>query len=344
MSASTLSDRDSLDNETSAGVLPEGVKITPRGDRCDKCHAPLGGKSSSICKKCGWYALVGRYVDIDRSWESEPDDNAAAARGEQLPRWAWVAIAFSIAIIIESAAVRGLTADGSVVRSTVSGVQFLLGVLAFLGAQLVGFVILMRTDATAAVLDVLLKPFKVSAMLFRDLPRRAWVVYLGIGGTIAALAAVLIIGSIPYHVLWSWHVNYLSQQQLQDAVGREMNPAGLSDRQDEDKDRTKIGGVIIGYSLNDNGTLRFIHVAREVGGKLKYAGAVLPEGEAALLFELRENLMAIPAAQPIIPLPFDSNWVLPMYTCQISYGMEQENKKLVDVRWEGDVQKMRLGN
>ena len=122
-----------------------------------------------------------------------------------------------------------------------------------------------------------------------------------------------------------------------------MKPSALSDKPDEDKARTKIGGVIIGYSLNDSGTIRFIHVAREVGGKLQYAGGVLPTGDPALLFELRENLMAIPAPQPIISLPFDSNWVLPTYTCQISYGMEQENKKLTDLRWEGDVQKLKLG-
>jgi hypothetical protein len=343
MSADTLSESDPKRKETSPAddAFAASVKITPRGDLCEKCHAPLAGKSSSVCRKCGWYAMAGVYVDIDRSWEAEPEDNAAAAPEGTIPRWAWVAMALSVGIILESAAVRGLTADGSVVRSAVSGVQFLFGVLAFLGAQAVGFVILMRSDSTASVLDVLLKPFKVSAMLFRELPRRAWIVNMGISGLIAALAAVAIIGSVPYHVLWSWHVNYLSQQHLKDAVGRELNPSMLPEGQDDDKRRTKISGVIIGYTLNDEGAVRVLHIAREEGGKLLYAGGVFPSGESALMFELRENLMEVQTSRPIINLPFDAHWVLPLYTCQVSYGTEQENKQLIDLRWEGDVRKLK---
>jgi hypothetical protein len=342
MSAATLPESESQRNEAAPAddAFAANVKITPRGDRCEKCHAPLAGKSSSVCKKCGWYAVAGVYVDIDRSWEAEPEDNVAAAPEGQIPRWAWTAIVLCVAIILESAAVRGLTADGSLVRSAVSGVQFLLGVLAFLGAQVVGFVILMRRDSTASVLDVLLKPFKVSAMLFRELPRRAWIVNMGISGLIAALAAVAIIGSVPYHVLWSWHVDYLSQQHLKDAVGRELNPSMLPDGQDDDKQRTKISGVIVGYTLNDEGSVRVLHIAREVGGKLMYAGGVFPSGESALMFELRENLLEAQTGRPIIDLPFDAHWVLPVYTCQVSYGTEQENKQLIDLRWEGDVRKL----
>jgi hypothetical protein len=346
MSAPTLVTPEPAGNscpQPGAGAsLPDGVKINPLTNHCEKCHSPLGDKSTSICKRCGWYAVAGVYVDIDRSWEGEPENDGAAPTEGQLPRWAVVAIASVVAIILESAAVRGLTADGSVVRSAVSGIQFLLGVLAFLAAQIVGFVILMRQDSTAAVLDILLKPFKVSAMLFRGLPRRAWIVNMGISGTIAALAAVLIIGSVPYHVLWSWSVDYRSQQHLRDALAQELDPNSLPEGKQEDKQRKSISGIIIGYELNDKGNLRVVLIARESNGKLIYAGGVEPMGDSALLFELRENLMAIPSTRPVIPMTFNSNWVLPKYTCQISYGKEQENKKLTELRWEGDVRAMKL--
>jgi hypothetical protein len=346
MSASTVLNPepqgDAQSQPAAGGSLPSGVKINAMASHCEKCGALLGGKSTSICKKCGWYAVAGVYVDIDRSWEADPDERPAATQSGKIPGWAWVVIGSVVTVILASGAARAFTADGSVARSAISGVQFLVGVVAFLTAQIVGFKILMRQDSTAALLDILLKPFKVSAMLFRDLPRRTWIVNMGISGAVAALAAVLIIGSVPYQVLWSWSVDYRSQQHLEDALAQEMNPGKLPDKEKQDKQRKTISGIIIGYELNDGGTLRSILVARESNGKLLYAGGVTPTGDSALLFELRENLMAIPATRSVIPMPFNSNWVLPKYTCQISYGQEQENKSLTEIRWEGDVRAMRL--
>jgi hypothetical protein len=54
--------------------------------------------------------------------------------------------------------------------------------------------------------------------------------------------------------------------------------------------------------------------------------------------------MAAASTGPVIPMTFDSNWVLPKYMCQISYGMEQENKKLTELRWEGNVRELSLGD
>jgi hypothetical protein len=306
---------------------------------CEKCRTPLGGKSTSICKQCGWYAVAGTFVAIDRAWEREPDDSRAA-RPDGIPRWGWMVIATAVTIILASGAARAFTPDAGGLRSTISGVQLVLGLLAFLAAQTVGFVILMRNDSTAAVLDILLKPFTVSAMLFHDLPRRAWLVNLGINGAVAALAAVAIIGSVPYHLLWSWRVDYVSQQGLRDALAQEMNAAQLPEKAEPEKKRQTIVCVIIGYELSDRGTLSTILVARGSNGKLIYTGGVTPSGDSALLFELRENLRAIPAARPVLPMTFNSNWVLPKYTCKISYLHEQENLKLTDLRWEGDVREL----
>jgi hypothetical protein len=308
---------------------------------CEKCAAPLGGRSTSICKRCGWYAIARTYVEIDASWENEPRETSSV-HNEGLPRWAWFAVASVVAVILESTAVHCATPDGSFARAAWSGAQFLLGLVAFFGAQLIGFVILMRQDATAAILDIVLKPLKVSAMLFRELPKRAWIVIGGISGLTATLAAVAIIGSVPYHALWSWTVDYRSQQQLVDAVAQQMAPGSDKKADDEEKNRKSISCVIVGYELNENGTLRSVLVAREIGGHLQYAGGVAPTGEAAQLFELRERLMAEQSSGPILPMTFDSNWVLPKFTCEISYGTEQENKKLTDLRWEGDVRELRM--
>jgi hypothetical protein len=346
VSAATVADNEP--SRSSAAVAAPPAVAPPATDRptsaaptCEKCRAPLGGGSTSICRKCGWYSVAKVYVELDRTWEQDAEAKPAK-RDDRLPWWAWVAIASVIAVIIESALVRGLTPDGSQLRTTWSGIQFLGGIAAFLAAQVVGFVILMRNDATAALLDVLLKPFKVSAMLFRELPKRFWIVDAGICGLVAALSAVVIIGSVPYHVLWSWNVDYNSTQHLTDALSQEMGAKGVAIEAPPESDRTVIDAVIIGYELSDAGNIRVVLVARESYGKLMYAGGVEPTGDPAQLFELRENLMAIPSRGPVIPMTFNSNWVLPKYTCQISYAFEQDNKKLTDIRWEGEVRGLRM--
>jgi hypothetical protein len=336
VSASTLAENEP--------VKPP-VTITPLSGNavalCEKCGAPLGGRSTSICKRCGWYAIARTYVEIDASWEGEQQPQSAA-RPEGLPRWAWLAVAAVVAVILESTAVRCTTPDGSYLRAAWSGAQFLLGLVAFFGAQVIGFVILMREDATAGVLDVILKPFKVSAMLFRELPKRAWIVIGGISGLTATLAAVVIIGSVPYHALWSWTVDYRSQQGLADAIAKQGSAGGDATAGEKPQQRKTITCVIVGYELNESGTIRSILAAREVNGRLQYVGGVAPTGEAAQLFELREKLLAAPSRGPILPMTFNSNWVLPKFTCEISYGTEQENKNLTDLRWEGDVREMRM--
>lgn len=324
---------------------PSPVVITPRPGGhdalCEKCAAPLGGRSTSICKRCGWYAVARTYVEIDAAWEGEPQLQEEV-RAEGLPRWAWFAVAGVVAVILESTAVRCTTPDGSLFRSAWSGAQFLLGLAAFFGAQLIGFVILMREDSTAGVLDVILKPFKVSAMLFRELPKRAWIVIGGISGLTAALAAVVIIGSVPYHALWSWTVDYRSQQGLADAIANQGSAGGGNAAEEKEKNRKSTSCVIVGYELNESGTIRSLLVAREVNGRLQYVGGVTPIGEAAQLFELREKLLAAPSRGPILPMTFNSNWVLPKFTCEISYSSEQENKKLTEIRWEGGVRELRM--
>ena len=40
-------------------------------------------------------------------------------------------------------------------------------------------------------------------------------------------------------------------------------------------------------------------------------------------------------------MEFTANWVVPKYSCEISYVSEQENHNLTDIRWEGDVRELR---
>ena len=297
----------------------------------------MGGGRTSVCKKCGWYSIAGTFVDIDRAWEGEAEP--ARAEDGRLPRWAWVLIASVLVVIVESIAVRVAAPTGRF-RMMWSGSQFVLGLAGFFFCQIMGFIILMREDASAVFIEILIKPFKVSAALFRGLPRRLWIVNAGISGLVATLAAVAIIGSVPWHVLWSWQVDYVSTQAIEDAIGVAEGGGGGAAIAEKPPMRKKIVCVIIGYELSDTGNVRTVLVARVDAGKLRYVGGLTPSGDPAMLFELRENLMAVERHEPIIPMTFDSNWVQPVYSCEVSYASEQENRNLTGLEWEGDVRRL----
>ena len=324
---------------TSPSALPGGVKVYSSEPRCEKCLAPLGASAAPVCRNCGWYAAAGTFIEIDRTWEGHQEAPAGADAGK-LPRWAWLMMASVLAVFVESAAVRLLTPDGSFVRSAWSGAQFLTGLVAFFGCQFAGFWIMMRDDSTATVLDAILKPFKVAGVLFRGLPKRFWIVNTGVCGLVAVLAAVCIIGSVPYHVLWSWTVDYRSSSHLEDALSRQGGGSEVVEQQEELK-RTTINCLIIGYQLNEDGNLGSVLVAREHNGRLRYVGGIPPTGESAQLFELREQLLGATQNTPVMPMEFTANWVAAKYSCEISYVAEQDNGILTDVRWEGDVRELR---
>lgn len=321
-----------------SATLPARGHAAGATPRCEKCLAPLSGGVVSACNNCGWYAAAGSYVEIDRVMEGAVV--ARDAKSGKMPLWAWLAIAAAVAVIVQSIVVRAVTPDDSELRTTWSGFQFFLGLLGFFACQAVGFVTLMRNDSTAAILDVLLKPLKVSEILFRQLPRRAGVVIMGITGLVAAFAAVVVIGSVPYHLLWSWNVDYRSTQHLEAALARS-SPQAPEKIVKEKIERKKIDCLIIGYELSGQGNISTVLLARDQAGKLAFVGGVMPSGEPAQMFELREYLISSPVSKPVVSVPFNSNWVAPKYICTISYASEQDNKKLTDLRWEGGLTKMR---
>lgn len=123
------------DNSVSGTMLDPHLE--PLGPCCDKCGAALTAKDSLVCQKCGWYASIGSYVEIDKSWEvaSNPDlaseEDQPTAPPTRLPTWAWILMGCVVGVIVESVAARLLTADGSAVRTFWSLSQLLVGAVAW---------------------------------------------------------------------------------------------------------------------------------------------------------------------------------------------------------------------
>src|SRR3954470_6135401 len=53
------------------------------GAHCEKCDARLVSDVVSICPRCGWYASLGQFVEIDPDWETESAADAAVTKTTQ---------------------------------------------------------------------------------------------------------------------------------------------------------------------------------------------------------------------------------------------------------------------
>ena len=77
----------------------------------------------TICRRCGWYASLGQFVEIDQDWEAYHDDPEPPAAkpapshleiwANLLPQWAWVIIGTMAAVVVGSILVRIVTPHGS---------------------------------------------------------------------------------------------------------------------------------------------------------------------------------------------------------------------------------------
>jgi hypothetical protein len=362
---------DSFDAVAPATLEPCGDEIPTTewtGPRCEKCDAPRTNDVVSICRRCGWYASLGTFVELDPIWETEQDDESAAAQQpestnlldlvKRIPRWAWVIIASAMGVIVESVVARLVTPDGSGSRTAWSLVQLTIGFAAVASGHVINFLILAADDAEVGLLDLLLKPIKLWTRTFRNLPGRLWLVDAAVCGLVAAIMSFLVIGGLPYERLWDWGVKEAPKQDLMGAVMNRVKQldsgeqdgdleksvndfAGKGDIENKDKPKpeppkpiNKTDCVIVGYWLDGNGQLTSLLLGTANRGELVYAGSVRPKLAENELKELATMLKAIEIKKPFIKIETEAIWVQAKYTCRVVYGKRAKTGHLTDIQWD----------
>ena len=315
---------------------------------CEKCGAALSTKESLACRQCGWYASIGSYVEIDKSWEAASDPEMAADQDviaeekARIPLWAYVLSGCVTAVIVESLAARLITYEGSAVRTHWSLTQLFVGFVAFAICHTYSFILVLKNEADIKLLDYILRPIKSWSMIFRELPARSWACYCGMSGLMAVAMSILVIGGIPYERLLDWNIKEKAkfnlmgaimeqaqnnakddEKSLEEAIGDFAGKAGLDDEKGKkpEKPRLKQDCIIIGYMANQAGEIQTLLLAAEHYAKLRYAGNVrvtdLPEDE---LHVLARNLAANQTHKPFVRISIDgATWVKPKYLCRVSY-------------------------
>jgi hypothetical protein len=335
------------------------------GPRCGKCDAPLKSDVVTICRKCGWYASLGTFVEVDPNWETEDEADTAVVRAPQkshlrvwlelLPKWSWVIIGTALGVVVESIVVRLATPAGSSIRTIWSLSQLMFGVLAFISCHIFNFVVLAAEDADFGVMDMLIKPLKLWIRAVRELPKRLWVSNTAASSVTAAAMSILVIGGIPYERFWDWGFDAPVKQELmaavmdrakqvaaneedslEDAIGDFAGTAdGLTDgKETPEKPKQRADCVILGYQLDKESRLSALVLGTTHLGTLVHAGSVTPKMSETEKAELVQMLAAIRTHEPLVRIESDRTyWVKPKYTCRVKYA-QKEKGQLTDIEWD----------
>ena len=368
---------DQLDTPSSVATLePSAEPDSPSersGPRCEKCDAPLKSEMVTICRRCGWYASLGTFVEVDPDWEADPD---AAPSGdpapqkshlqvwlELLPRWSWVIIGSVLAVVIESVVARVVTPADSALRTAWSLSQLAVGVVVAAGCHVFNFLVCAADDADFGVLDLVLKPLKLWICAAQNLPTRLWVTNAAACGLAAAILSLVVIGGIPYERLWDWGFKEPVKQNLMGAVmdrAKQLDSRNGADNledaigdfagsQDVNPDvpkpkpakpRSKADCVILGYQVDRDGRLDKLYLGTAHRKRLIYAGVValnMPDDQRQVLLQSLEAIMSMKAFDPI---EADADWVEPKYACRVTFTERLKGGRLRDIQWDtllGDI-------
>ena len=370
MSTTELPEDELQDDLDQSGVSQtvedsqEGLEADAQ-PRCEKCGAVIKTSDSLACRECGWYASIGDYVEIDKTWEAwcDPDDEADptdSAEEFSVPTWAIILGVCVVSVIGVSIFARVTTPSGSMARTGWSLTQLAVGGLTFVTCHFICFTRLMSVKADVNLLDIILSPHKCWMQLWEELPDNQWMAQGGAAGLMAVLMSLLVIGGIPYHRLLDWGFEKPPEQNLMAAVmdqakniqGEEKSLeeaiedfAGSQDLEAEDQPieepvpeepRLEADAVVLGYRVDqDNGLVSTLVIGVEHKGALVYAGRVVPDIPEDELEELTENLGQWKTATPFVTTDVSGViWVLPKQVAQVSYKRQGKSGWLYEAKFE----------
>lgn len=344
------------------------LAATWNGPKCEKCEAPLKSESMAVCRSCGWYPTLNRFVEVDSDWETYCDPHSEQAPQEAptmaqvwlnlLPRWAWVVLGTMAAVVVESIVARLVTMQSDWLRTTWSLTQLVVGTLAFFGCHLLTFMFAISDDADTGAFDFILRPFKLWIKAFRNLPERLWLTNTAAAGLTAAVMSILVIGGLPYERLWDWGFKQPPKQNLMNAVMEQAKKiegsgdksmeeaindfAGEAGVDDKDankkptppKPRMKTDCVVLGYRVGAGGKLQSLVLGTAYRDKLVYACSVSPQlsdDESAGLLQMLSDSQS---HQAYVSTAMDAQWVVPKFSCRVSYERQEKSGRLVNAKWE----------
>ncbi len=325
---------------TAPSVLEDGP-LAGGEVRCENCGASGQNTLKTWCRHCGYYAVVGRCVELDQEWEaaSQPSPETEAETAEErpslalalraIPRWVWPLSAVVLGVLAMTVAGRVVTPPESELRIRWAYLQLGLGGVAFLLAQGWASVKAGAVDPQFGPWDGVLRPFAVWGPVTVDMSRALRPLMTSVGGA-TAMAAILLLGGFPYEHLFDGEITKKPpSQNLVQAITAQAQNVETSGEEDLGQSIEDFAGaqeglvedpaageeeierpeaqdcLIIGYLPSSSPEIGFtaLLMAAPVGDsqQLQFVGAVREGISPAARADLLQKLPQLTRNSPFVP-------------------------------------------
>jgi hypothetical protein len=324
---------------------------------CTMCGNQEPWGNSSWCPKCGYYPRLGISMGpaLEPAPEASPGPKSLRDAWAVLPVWARVLAAGVVALFTANVTARLMIPDQSPARMHIALLELAAGLGVFVAMHCAAYVKASMENAGVRFLDLLLHPIVNWQPTIQQLPGTARRVWLGAWGLTAAVCALLVLGGIPYRMLFEdWgarsRVKPEVASRVQEGSAEKLVSGGaltasLDEKvreradleakeaavpqEDSELEMQSADCVVIGYNVSarDGGVSELL-LASLVNGELKYVGSVsegIPDGVRQ---ELSHRLPELKRDTSFISCPGSGIWVKPIVACKTSFRAWTEDNML----------------
>lgn len=324
---------------------------------CQKCNYPL--EDFAVCPSCGYYSKLAQFVDIDHQMEGFVDE--AAEETEQpfrLPKWSYLTIAGSVAVIVEAMTLAILLPTNSVDRFACSLLHLIVGLVMVIVAQVRATFLTLMDDLDTNVVDCICSPPRTWGAVIRRLPESSWFFHLLCIGALSVLMSLLVLRTIPYGAIFGTEpAPKLKPSILQKVLGAASDAEesdeslqesleALSEEEQAKKNAEEAISdetitarcTVIGYSVSgsDAEKVRTVVVATSSlnpfsKSRWRILGSV-PVLDDELAVSMFSKLSQRVRETPVFPSELKATWVKPAYRCEVTY--QEQGKERTPVNLE----------
>jgi hypothetical protein len=311
------------------------------------------------CQRCG-HREEGQELDvmIPLNASSTPRPRSKAPNSELalafrvIPPWAWLLIVGLCCVLALSLLANYKLPDNSRARAICSTISVVVGLLAFLGAGVVGAARLGPMHITLGLVDWLL-PDRVWALVIKSLPDTRWYVCTGAWSAMVVVCAIFCVGGFTYWLPSKFaspkpgkvHYTPLPEDKVAQDQGKteDENPsAEMSDKPGTDETeetarskKTVTKCVIVGYTTKD-GELDGLVVATVEDDELSYAGIVPASTDPEARKDLLSQFGSLKVDKPVFPdLEVKAVWLKPRVFCEVESAGVDEDDVLKEPKFKG---------